>query len=238
MDGRESRVVVATTAFGMGIDKPDVVNLVHFGLPSCMSSYYQAVGRAGRDSRDATATLFYGSQDEVRLGQIHKDAPRQDLVTDNICQVMQYVKTESCKRCALLLHFGEPLQRDGAITLSCGNCSNCNRPDLMDLENHTENAKMLLQTIQATGYGSGKCTLILRASTNKTLNKERDPGLETYGSGKHKKAEYWKELHNKLQPEHLKVTNPGSLYIKYEITAAGCDAMSGKKLVLLEPILI
>ena len=108
----------------------------------------------------------------------------------------------------------------------------------MNLENHTENAKMLLQTTHATGYGSGKCILILRASTNKSLKKERDFELETYGFGKHKKAEYRKELHNKLQPEHLKVMNPGSMHIKYEITAAGCDAMSGKKLVLLGPILI
>ena len=192
----------------MGIDKPDVVNLVHFGLPSCMSSYYQAVGRAGRDSRDATATLFYGSQDEVRLGQIHINAPRPDLVTDNVCQVMQYAKTESCKRCALPLHFGEPLQRDGAITMSCGNCSNCNRPDLVDLEDHTENAKMLLQTFQATGYGSGKCTLILRASTNKTLNKERDHGLETYGSGKHKKAGILEGVAQKTPTGTLKGDEP------------------------------
>ena len=111
---------------------------------------------------------------------------------------------------------------------TCSSCfSNCNRPDLVDLEDHTEIAKVLLQTIQATGYGSGKCTLILRASTNKVFLGSR-----------HWKAEYWKELHNKLHPEHLKVTNPGNVYIKYEITAAGCNAMSGKKLVLLEPILI
>ena len=138
-----------------------------------------------------------------------------------IHEVVKYAEIVLCKRRALLLHFGEPLQIDGAIAMSCGNCSSCLDPKLpVVTADYTEDARLILRTIANRGSGREKTVLILRGSNSATL-KPDDKECSTYGEGKQKKKEYWTQLHKNLMPEYVRIQNPGELYTKYQVTPEG-----------------
>ena len=162
----ESMVMVATVAFGMGIDKPDVRFVAHAGLPKSIEAYYQETGRAGRDGDPAVAHLFWGADDfaraRQRIGEV--DAARQAGERTRLNALGALVETGGCRRRILLRHFGETLEQD------CGNCDNClNPPAAIDA---TTTAQKFLSAVFRTGqmFGVGYVeSVLLGQSSERSL---------------------------------------------------------------------
>jgi ATP-dependent DNA helicase RecQ len=184
-------VMVATIAFGMGIDKPDIRYVCHLNLPASMEAYYQEIGRAGRDGAAAETMLLYG-YDDLRMRRTFIE----DETTDEehkrrehrrLDALISYCESAECRRIALLGYFDEQ-------TGPCGNCDNClNPPTLVDA---TRQAQMLLSAIHRTGqaFGAGHVIdVLLGAETDKVRQRGHDR-LPTYGVGKDFPKQYWQSL--------------------------------------------
>jgi len=173
----EEMVMVATVAFGMGIDKPDVRFVVHAGLPKSIESYYQESGRAGRDGDPAVATLLWGAEDFARARQriAEVEPARQAGERTRISALGALVETASCRRAVLLRHFGE----DPPAT--CGNCDNClSPPACIDA---TQTAQKLLSAVHRTGqsFGLGHIEAVLTGKSNDKIIQRAHDRLSVFG---------------------------------------------------------
>ncbi len=188
-------IVVATVAFGMGIDKPNVRFVVHYDLPKNIESYYQETGRAGRDGLPAEALLLFGYGDiAVSRGLIEKGTnPEQNRIEIHKLNAMvAYAEAGSCRRRALLGYFGEPLEED------CGNCDIClNPPQRYDA---TEDARKALSCVYRVGqrFGIGHVIEVLRGAKTQRVLDLRHDRLSTYGIGREQGADYWSHLLRQL----------------------------------------
>ncbi|WP_395392126.1 DNA helicase RecQ [Novosphingobium sp. BL-8A] len=173
----EDMVMVATVAFGMGIDKPDVRFVAHAGIPKSIEAYYQETGRAGRDGDPSVAVMFWGADDFARARQrlSEVDPSRQQSERQRLDSLAALVETAECRRAVLLRHFGEtPAQ-------TCGNCDNCLEPaGVVDV---TELARKLLSAVYRTGqsYGLGHLEKVLCGiSDDRVLQRGHDQ-LSVFG---------------------------------------------------------
>lgn len=193
----EDMVMVATIAFGMGINKPDVRFVAHAGLPKSIESYYQETGRAGRDGDPAVAHLIWGGEDVARLrgfiaagegSEAHKASE-----TRRMNALIGFLDTAACRRAALLRYFGEqPPER-------CGNCDNClNPPMLVDA---TEAARKLLSAVYRTGqrFGIGHLTEVLAGKASEKVRKFGHDRSSVFGIGRDWPAEQWRSLGRQLE---------------------------------------
>ncbi len=191
----EGIIMVATIAFGMGIDKPDVRFVAHLDLPKNLEAYYQETGRAGRDGLPATAWLTYGHQDIVKIRQLlggGSSEQQQRIEHQKFSALLVYCEALQCRRKVLLNYFGEEREE------SCGNCDNClNPPELID---GTEAAQLALSCIYRSGqlYGSGHIVdILLGADTDKVRNAGHDK-LPVYGKGTFLNRADWQSLIRQL----------------------------------------
>jgi len=192
----EGVIVVATIAFGMGIDKPDVRFVAHLDLPKTVESYYQETGRGGRDGEPTDAWMIYGLQDVIKLRQMmegsdgseeHKRAEQHRLnAMLGLCEIT------SCRRQVLLNYFGDDLPEP------CGNCDNCLEP--VDTWDGTEAAQMALSAVYRTGQRFGVkyvVDVLLGAETDKISQYGHDQ-LPTYGIGKSLDNNQWSSVFRQL----------------------------------------
>ncbi|UTW46575.1 DNA helicase RecQ [bacterium SCSIO 12696] len=194
-------IMVATIAFGMGIDKPDVRFVAHLDLPKSMEAYYQETGRAGRDGEAADAWMIYGLQDVVRLVQMmdSSTAPEQQkrIERSKLDSLLGWCEVTECRRHSLLAYFGEHYQGpsgDGR----CGNCDTCLTPP--QTWDGTEAAQKLLSAIYRSGqrFGAAHVIDILRGRENDKIHQWQHQQLSTFGIGADLNETQWRSVLRQL----------------------------------------
>ncbi|MAK65362.1 MAG: DNA helicase RecQ [Maricaulis sp.] len=185
-------IMVATIAFGMGIDKPDIRYVLHLDLPASMEAYYQEIGRAGRDGGDAEALMLFGLSDaRMRRQFIENDGEDIDHKRrehKRLDALLAYCEATRCRRQVLLSYFGE--NRDKA----CGNCDIClDPPKLVDA---TREAQMLMSAIARTGqrFGTAHIIDIVRGADTEKVRERGHDSLPTFGVGAGRPKPFWQSL--------------------------------------------
>jgi len=189
-------VVVATIAFGMGIDKPDVRFVAHVDLPKSLEAYYQETGRAGRDGLPALAWMLHGPGDIPQLRRFIDDsaapAEQKRIEHGKLEALIAYSEAPGCRRQVLLRHFGEELAEP------CGNCDGCLEPrELADL---TVPAQKLLSAVVRTGqrFGAAHVVDVLLGSSTERIRQLEHDGLSVYGIGRELDRSQWRTLVRQL----------------------------------------
>ena len=203
----EGVIIVATIAFGMGIDKPDVRFVAHLDLPKSVEAYYQETGRAGRDGASATAWMVYGLQDVINMRQMMANSNGSEefkrVESMRLDAMLGLCEISSCRRQVLLRYFGDQ-------TSPCGNCDNCLVPPVV--WDGSVAAQKALSCVYRTGqrFGANHVIDVLLAKDNDKINQYGHRQLSTYGIGKELKDKEWRSVFRQLVARGLLVVDVDS----------------------------
>ncbi len=183
----EVDVIVATIAFGMGIDKPDVRFVIHYDTPKSLEGYYQETGRAGRDGLEGNCLMFYSYNDILKLEKFNKDKPvtERDNAKVLLQEMSSYAESSVCRRIQLLHYFGEHMQKD------CGFCDNCIKPK--EKFEGMDYVLLALEASKQTGerFGIAQLVTVIRGANNEYVESYNQDKLDVFGKGAEHDVEFW-----------------------------------------------